>query len=51
MSDDAFWALINLVVLVASLVGYGAVFWLNGRANRRQLERLTRKCGWPEVEA
>lgn len=40
MSDDAFWALVNVGVLVATLIGYGVVLWCNARANRRQVEQL-----------
>ncbi|MFC4897903.1 hypothetical protein ACFQVD_26345 [Streptosporangium amethystogenes subsp. fukuiense] len=45
MSDDAFWALVNVGVLVATLAGYAVVLSLNARANRRQFERLTRRYG------
>ncbi|MET8985865.1 hypothetical protein ABZW49_10490 [Nonomuraea wenchangensis] len=40
MSDDTFWALVNIGVLAVSLVGYGVVLWCNARANRRQLEQI-----------
>ncbi|MFI7125969.1 hypothetical protein ACIBQ1_09765 [Nonomuraea sp. NPDC050153] len=40
MSDDAFWALVNVGVLALNLVGYGVALLLNERANRCQARRL-----------
>ncbi|MFI6594962.1 hypothetical protein ACIBHX_01870 [Nonomuraea sp. NPDC050536] len=51
MSDDAFWALVNVAVVVVMVAANGVVLWLNTIANRRQMERLAREYGWPERES
>lgn len=38
MSDDAFWALVNVAALLVPLPAYGVVLWLNARAVRRQAD-------------